>query len=484
MHFNSHRALRLSNNNAPEPGGGLASAALLLLAENSYRAYPAIMPTTNSMTADNRHPRSPAWWVPTLYFAEGLPFYTVSIMALIFYQRTGVSNEVIALTTSLLAFPWSLKPLWSPFLEMYKTRKFFVVLFEFVGGLGLGMLALCLPLPGHFRYSIALLSIAAFCSSSHDIVADGLYIASLSDKQQSAYAGWQGGFYNVARFFAQGGLIILAGLLEARMPILRAWMIIFGSIGLILVLLGFYHARMLPKGGEDRRARGIIEVAETFADVIVSFFRKPHILMLLVFIFMYRAGEGQLVKIGPLFLKSARMDHGLGLSTAQFGTIYGIFGAIAFISGTVLGGYFTSWLGLKRAIVPLIIIMNLPNAAYVYLSTVLPANSSLIAAALCVEMFGYGFGFVGVILLMMQEIAPGKYQAAHYAFANSLMNLGLIVPGAVSGYVQKWMGYQKFFVWVLISAVPALIMARFIPLSGAGSEPRAVPPKALAEAEP
>ena len=196
--------------------------------------------------ANRREHASPARWVPTLYFAEGLPFYTVSLMALVFYQRVGVSNEVIALSTSLLLLPWSLKPLWSPFLEMYKSRKFFVVSFEFIGGLCLGLLALCLPLPGYFRYSIALLSIISLCASSHDIAADGLYIASLNPKQQSAYAGWQGGFFNVARFFSQGGLIILAGLLEARMPILRAWMIIFGSLGVMLVLLGLYHARVLP----------------------------------------------------------------------------------------------------------------------------------------------------------------------------------------------------------------------------------------------
>ena len=355
-----------------------------------------------------------------------------------------------------------------------------MVCFEFIGGLSLGLLALCLPLPGYFRYSIALLAIVGFCSSSHDIVADGLYIASLTAKQQSAYAGWQGGFFNVARFFSQGGLIILAGFLEARMPIFRAWMIIFGSLGVILVLLGLYHARMLPAGGEDRRSGSVHEVAKTYWDVIVQFFQKPNIILLLAFIFLYRAGEGQLVKIGPLFLKAARADHGLGLSTAQFGTIYGTLGTAAFIGGTVLGGYFTSWLGLKRAIVPLIIIMNLPNVAYLYLSTALPANSALIATALSVEMFGYGFGFVGVILLMMQEIAPGKYQAAHYAFANSLMNLGLIVPGAVSGYIQKWIGYQKFFVWVLIAAVPALVMARFIPIGNANAEPQPTPTQALA----
>jgi PAT family beta-lactamase induction signal transducer AmpG len=207
-------------------------------------------------------------------------------------------------------------------------------------------------------------------------------------------------------------------------------------------------------------------VAATYWDVVASFFRKPHIILILVFIFLYRAGEGQLVKIGPLFLKSMRADHGLGLTTAQFGTIYGTFGTAAFIAGTILGGYFGSWLGLKRAILPLVLIMNLPNLTYVYLSVFAPANLTFITAALCFEMFGYGFGFVGVILLMMQEIAPGKYQAAHYAFANSLMNLGLIVPGALSGYVQKWLGYEKFFIWVLVSAIPAVLMARFIPLHG------------------
>jgi len=413
---------------------------------------------------------APAGWVPTLYFAEGLPFYTVGLIALIFYQRMGVRNEVIALATSLLAIPWSLKPLWSPFLEMYKTKKFFVVCFEVLGGVSLGLLALSLPLAGYLRYSIAFFALVAFCSASHDIVADGLYIASLDPRQQSAFAGWQGGFYNVARFFAQGGLIILAGYLEEHIPVVRAWMTIFAGIGLMLVILGLYHARVLPRERENRHTQSLKDAARTYGDVVASFFRKPNILLLLVFIFLYRAGEGQLVKIGPLFLKSLRADGGLGLTTAQFGTIYGTFGTAAFIAGTVLGGYFTSWLGLKRAILPLIIIMNLPNVAYVYLSVVLPAKISLIAAALCVEMFGYGFGFVGVILLMMQEIAPGNYQAAHYAFANSLMNLGLVVPGAISGYVQKWMGYRMFFVWVLISAVPALLMARFIPIGRSNAE--------------
>jgi PAT family beta-lactamase induction signal transducer AmpG len=416
------------------------------------------------MQTEKIRPHHPATWVPTLYFAEGVPFYTVSLMALIFYQRLAVRNDVIALTTRLLCIPWSLKPLWSPLLEMYKTKKYFVVLTEFVGGLSLGLLALCLPLPGVFRYSIAIFALIAFASSTHDIAADGLYIASLAPKQQAAYAGWQGGFYNVARFFAQGGLIILVGFFETRMPLLRAWGLVFTLTGAILIAVSLYHMRMLPTGGEERKSESMRESAETFKDVVVSFFRKPHIYLLLIFIFLYRLGEGQVVTIGPLFLKAARSAGGLGLSTAQFGTIYGTFGTAAFILGTVLGGYFVAWLGLKRALFPLLLALNLPMAAYVYLSVALPTNIVLVTGAMSIEMFGYGFGFVGVILLMMQEIAPGKYQTAHYAFANSLMNLGLVVPGALSGAVQMALGYRHFFVWVLISSIPALLLSRFIPI--------------------
>jgi PAT family beta-lactamase induction signal transducer AmpG len=412
--------------------------------------------------------------VPTLYFAEGIPFYAVQLMALIFYQHLGVRNDVTALTTRLLGIPWSLKPLWSPLLEMYKTKKYFVVVTEFIGGLSLALLALCLPLAGVFRYSIAIFALIAFASSTHDIAADGLYIASLSEKQQAAYAGWQGGFYNVARFFAQGGLIILVGFLETRMPSLRAWGIVFALTGAILMCVSLYHTRVLPSGGEERHSGSLRDSAQTFRDVVASFFQKPKIFLLLVFILLYRLGEGQVTTIGPLFLKGSRASGGLGLSTAQFGTIYGSFGTAAFIIGTVLGGYFVSWIGLKRALLPLLLALNLPMAAYLYLSIALPSNVKVVTAAMSLEMFGYGFGFVGVILLMMQEIAPGKYQTAHYAFANSLMNLGLIIPGAVSGSIQMALGYRRFFVWVLISSVPALLLARFVPIGHRAKDAKAV----------
>ena len=192
-------------------------------------------------------------------------------------------------------------------------------------------------------------------------------------------------------------------------------------------------------------------------------------MLLLVFIFLYRAGEGQVVRIGPLFLVDHRAAGGLGLTTDQFGAIYGTFGTIAFITGSILGGYFTSWLGLKRALLPLICVMNFPMLAYYYLSSALPTSHSLITLAMSLEMFGYGFGFVGVILLMMQEIAPGRYQTAHYAFATALMNLGLMIPGTMSGKIQLALGYRKFFIWRLLSAIPAIILANFVPIRSGAS---------------
>ncbi len=210
-------------------------------------------------------------------------------------------------------------------------------------------------------------------------------------------------------------------------------------------------------------------MAATFWDVVVTFFRKPHIYVLLIFILLYRAGEGQVVRMGPPFLLDHRSLGGLGMATDQVGTIYGTFGSIAFLSGSFLGGYFASWLGLRRALLPLICAMNLPNLAYVYLSAALPSSPVVIGAALSAEMFGYGFGYVGVMLLMMQEIAPGKYQTAHYAFANSLMNLGLMIPGAVSGKIQMALGYRNFFVWVLACSIPAMVFSRFLPIGRGAS---------------
>lgn len=429
--------------------------------------------SNGTTSEDNSTQRHPATWIPTVYFAEGLPFYAVNIMALFFFQKMGVSNAINTLVISLLALPWTLKPIWSPMLEMYKTKKFFVVLTQLLGGLSLVLIALSLNLPGYFHYCVALFAVLGFCSATHDIATDGIYIAALTPKQQAAWIGWQGSFYNLARVFSTGVLLWLVGLLTERFtlahqaaPVVHAWMVVFGGAGLLLVALSLYHAHFLPTGGQERESESVRQMALTFWDVVVSFFKKRNVFFLLLFIFLYRAGEGQVVKVGPLFLQAARSSGGLGLTAKEVGTIYGIFGSVAFVVGSILGGYFVARMGLKRALPWLILILNLPMLAYWYLSVALPVNPVQITVAMSTEMFGYGFGFVGVILLMMQEIAPGKYLTAHYAFANSLMNLGIILPGAISGWIQSKLGYTHFFIWVIIAALPALVISRFIPVHG------------------
>ena len=415
--------------------------------------------------------RNPAFWVPTVYFAEGLPNYAVNILALFFLQKMGVSNTVNTLAISLLAFPWTLKPLWSPALEMFRTKKYFVILMELLCGASLLLVALSLNLPDYFRSVIVLLAILGFCSATHDIATDGIYIAVLTPKEQAAWVGILSACYSMARIFCTGGLLWLAGTLTEKFtraqtpdPIVHAWMAVFAVAGLILIALGLYHARVLPSGGEERTQESVKQMAATFWDVVVTFFKKPNVYLILVLILLYRAGEGQVVKVGPLFLQATRASGGLGLSQQQVGGIYGVFGSFAFLGGSLLGGLFTARLGLKRALPWLILILDIPMLAYWYLSVALPTNSVLITAAMSAEMFGYGFGYVGVMLLMMPEIAPGRYQTAHYAFGTALMNLGLILPGAVSGWIQSRIGYTRFFIWVILSGLPALALARFIPI--------------------
>ncbi|MBW8897927.1 MAG: MFS transporter [Massilia sp.] len=412
--------------------------------------------------------RHPLAWVPTLYLAQGLPFYSVALVAGLMFKSMGVPNEQIARWTGMLGLAWVFKALWSPFLELAASKKRVVVVLQVTGGVALAALALVLQLPAWFALAIGLLGIVALASSTHDIAADGLYIASLSARQQAAYAGWQGAFFNGAKFLSLGGLVILAGFLEQRVGAPAAWATVFGLLGALLEGLGLYHAWALPGAPAPVGAPGSVRgTAAVLVDVVRAFFAKPGIWLGILFILLFRLAEGQVQTIGPLFLRDARALGGLGLSTQQVGAIYGTAGTAAFLVGSILGGWFTSRVGLPRAMLTLILAMNVPNLVFWYLGTAQPYDLGLVTAALSAEMFGYGFGFVGMILFIMQVIAPGPYQTAHYALGSGFMQLGFVLSKVVSGDIQAWLGYRHFFLWVVLSALPVLVLARFVKMTSA-----------------
>lgn len=396
----------------------------------------------------------------------GLPFVALAAASSIMYKNMGISDSKIAFWTSLIMLPWTLKPLWGPFLEMFKTKKFFVYTTQIFTGVLFGLVGLSLQLDSFFSVSIAVLAIIAFSGATHDTAADGVYLNELNAKQQAKYVGWQGAFYNIAKVFSGGVLVYAAGRLEEKTGIAAAWMMVMFGYGILMILLGLYNKQMLPSGGAATGVHSVKESMDTLKDVIVTFFQKKAIWASLAFIVFYRFAEGQAIKITPLFFKAARAEGGLGLSTEAIGILYGTVGALAFVLGSIASGYFVSNKGLSRkTLMVLCCFFNIPFAAYAYLAITLPTNVYIIGAAVGVEYFGYGFGFVGLILFMMQNIAPGKYKMAHYAFGSGLMNLGFMIPSMVSGFVSDYLGYKEFFVWVLVATIPAFIVTWLVPLA-------------------
>lgn len=387
----------------------------------------------------------------------------VGTVSVLMYKDLGIENAEIAFWTTLIMWPWTLKPFWSPLLEMFKTKKHFVLATQFIGAVVFGLISFSLPLSNFFQYSLALFVILAFNSATHDIAADGVYINTLNPENQSKFIGWQGAFYNVAKVLSLGGLVWLAGLLTELVGVLHAWMLVMGIFGALLLFMSIYHYFILPTGGTSDGVKTFNEAFSIFSDVIKTFLEKKYLLWGIAFIILFRTAEGQLVKIVPLFLKDAREVGGLGLSNQNIGVVYGTFPVIAFVIASVLGGYFVKKRGLKKSLIWLAVIFNIPDVVYAILAFTQPENLFLISSLIVIEWFGYGFGFVGVILFMMQQIAPGKYKMAHYAFATAIMNLGFMIPSMLSGFISGWLGYKYFFLWVMLATLPSFYVAWNVP---------------------
>ena len=434
--------------------------------------------TTSTAVSASTEQRSPISWVASLYFVQGMQFFVVMLIAGLMFKNMGVANDQIARWTGVLGLAWAFKPLWSPFLEIARSKKLIVVAMQYTGAAGLALLALALQLPMYFAAAIAVLFVLAYASATHDIACDGLYMQALDAKQQAAYAGWQGAFFNASKFLTLGGLLVLAGFLEKQMGVFNAWSVIFVLLAALLALFATYNAWALPGTLNTEHADiSVAGVAKTLSEVIGDFLKKPGIWVAILFIVLFRFAEGQVQTIGPLFLIEHRDKGGLGLTTEQVGGIYGTVGTLAFLVGSILGGYFTSWFSLKRAMPILIIMMAVPNAVFYYLSVALPVDMLHIGTAVAVEMFGYGFGFVGMILYIMQAVAPGKFQTAHYALGSGVMQLGFILSKTISGDIQVAFGYQQFFLWTIACGAPALIALFFVKIPSVSEPNSAVAPE-------
>jgi PAT family beta-lactamase induction signal transducer AmpG len=435
------------------------------------------------MQAEKTHKKASAWrWVPSLNFASGLPYVAVMTMSVIMYKRMGVSNTEIALYTSWLYLPWVIKPLWSPLVDIIKTRRSWILAMQLLIGAGLAGVALTIPTENYLRHTLAFLWLLAFSSATHDIAADGFYMLGLSKHQQTWFVGVRSTFYRLATIAGQGLLIMFAGLIEEMMQaptassiaevgsavdpgIAYAWTLTFYVMAGLFLVFFVWHKFVLPRPDKDvaKLHNSYAGILSDFSRTFVAFFKKPQIGLILAFLLLFRFSEAQLAKMAAPFLLDAQAVGGLALTTTQVGFAYGTIGVLMLVLGGLLGGFLAARNGLKFWLPWMVLAINLPNMVYIFLSTMLPESLLVINLAIGVEQFGYGFGFAAYMLYMLY-IADGEHETAHYAICTGFMALGMMIPGMLSGWLQELIGYQYFFIWVLLATIPSFIVTLLIPL--------------------
>lgn len=408
--------------------------------------------------------RHPFLWVPSLYIAEGIPYIIAMTVSVVLYKRLGITNTDIALYTSWFYLPWVIKPLWSPLVDMYRTKRGWITAMQMLVGLSLFAVALSIPTAGFFPYTLFFFWIMAFSSATHDIAADGFYMLGLRQDEQAACVGVRTTFYRIASIAAKGGLVILAGYLEMRgMAVPAAWSVTFFFLAGIFALLSLYHFLILPFPIVDHPAPAAAPQrrAADFFRIFLLFFKKKDIVPLIAFFLFYRFAEAQLVKMVAPFLLDPPAQGGLGLTTGEVGFVYGTIGVIALMAGGLIGGWAVYKRGLKYWIWIMACAMHLPDLIFVYLAYALPQNILIINLAVAIEQFGYGFGFTAFTMVMIRA-AEGEYKTVHYAIGTGLMALGMMLPAMSSGWLQEQLGYRHFFLWVVLSTIPGFLVTAMI----------------------
>jgi PAT family beta-lactamase induction signal transducer AmpG len=417
-----------------------------------------------NISSPNPTVRNPWRWIPSLYLAEGIPYVIVMTVSVVLYKRMGLSNTDIALYTSWLYLPWVIKPLWSPLVDMLRTKRFWIVAMQLLVGASLACVALTIPASNFFRYTLAFFWIMAFSAATQDIAADGFYMLALPEHQQAAFVGVRTTFYRIATIAAKGGLVILAGYLETHgFTVTSAWSVALFAAAAFFLALFIYHAFVLPYPVADRpAARDASQSLLTqFLHSLAIFFKQKDVKAILAFLLLYRFAEAQLVKMVAPFLLDPRIKGGLGLTTSEVGIVYGTVGVVALMLGGLIGGYVISKKGLKFWIWIMVCAMHLPDLIFVYLSYALPQSFLIISLAVAVEQFGYGFGFTAYTMVMIM-VSEGEYRTVRYAIATGIMALGMMIPAMFSGWLQEQIGYQNFFFWIILSTIPGFIVVALI----------------------
>jgi PAT family beta-lactamase induction signal transducer AmpG len=429
--------------------------------------------------------RHPLLWVPTGYFTMALGYIMLTSVTAIMFKNVGMDNARAAFYSSMLIFAYTAKPLFAPIVEMYRTKKFFVLCMQVLIALGFAGAGLAMSMPNWMVLMLSLFVLMSFIGATQDIASDGVYVTSLDTRTQALYCGVQSLSWNVGPIVASGFLVYLSGRLHTEVfhhdpkvfgpEWMDAWRVIFFIVAAIVLLMAVWHARVMPDGARaENTPTSFVGAGHILWDSFVTFFQKRDVWKMVAFAFLFRVSIGMLEKIGPFFMVDSAAKGGLGLSNEQLGIIYGTWGLIAVLVGSLLGGMFVAKRGLKRTLFILCCAVNIPNLTFLAMSIALPSDAWTIAAGVIVEKFFYGFGSVGYMIYLMQQLAPGKYTTTHYAFGTGLMGLCMMVTGTVSGLLQEYLGYVSYFVAVMIATIPSFLATWFAPFHhddgmGAGS---------------
>lgn len=426
------------------------------------------MEKTKNYTTENHatkvKKRNPWAWIPSLYFAEGLPYVAVVTISVILYKNLGMSNAGIAFYTSWLYLPWVIKPFWSPFVDLIKTKRWWIISMELLIGAGLAGIAFCIPTDFYVQATLAFFWLVAFSSATHDIAADGFYMLGLDTSQQSFFVGIRSTFYRAATIFGSGALIYFAGKLEhlsGNIP--YAWSITFFILAGLFLIFSAYHQFILPRPATDKLQTNTNSesILSEFGSTFTSFFKKKHVGTAIFFLLTYRFSEAQLLKLIQPFLLDARADGGLGMATEQVGVVYGIYGIIGLTVGGILGGILAAKGGLKKWLWPMMLSMLLTSVVFVYLAYYQPTDLYIINLCIVIEQLGYGFGFTAYMLFML-AFSEGEHKTAHYAICTGFMALGMMLPGMIAGKIQEMLGYYDFFIYVMLCSIVPIIAAKMI----------------------